>query len=982
MYQVVKLYFRHIAVLTLFVLSSTTVWGQNPDIRLDDRSQIIIPASGSSTQFCSDTGSNLQFQVHNESSGFPNYIDLTSNSLIATLTILNLNTFVPSGTTTVAYFNDSTLSNSASGTTVISAPGYARFDWPTPLQFNTTGSTTIEITVAVSGTLYPDATADNTVTYEINVLSNPNQPILTTNYGNVSPINICPGNNVRIEASTVGNEYEFYRNGTLLAPRQASNIFNTTALGDNDAVTVIAFFTNGCGRTSNNIFFNVDPIPAGILSSDAPNNTACEGDDVLFTANGGGWFEFLVNNTIVQASSTISTYSYGPVLTDNVSVTVRTWTSSITSCYDEDTINLRLNSVSGVNEIDNPSTICAGEVPSTILSNQVFVADRAGEGATISHQWQSRINGGTFADITGATNVTFSPSALNTTTYYRRLTYSTFNSVTCDSSAASATSNVVTVTVNPNTSASLSVNALNRTVCDGDDIIVDASASLNGGSYRFYVNGNPYGAVQNTPTATILAAALTDNATITVRVYYGVGGAGCFSDDDFVLRINEITGSNNIGNAQSVCAGEIPAPFTNTATPSAARAGDGATLSYQWQSRQLGGTFADILGATSLIYNPTAVSTTTEYQRLAVVTFNGVDCTTVSNPVQLTVTGGAAPTVNMLTGNMDFVHCPTEDINLDASSTTGAQSYIYTLNGVQQAGTPTSTASFTFLAGTISDGDSIGVIAYSGLGGAGCSNAVSETIRINSITGTNTLGGAQTVCAGDDPSILTGAAATSVLGGVISYQWQSRTGTNTYANITGATSQNYDPPALNITTDFRRVATATVSGSSCSLNSLSVRVTADSAPTAILNGGTTPACVGDNIVFTASGGTRYEFFLNGVSMAASSTSNTISSTTLNDGEQVTVRVTNAQDCSMLSSATTVNISAIPSAGIISGFAADTICIGEYPVFTATPANNSFIYDFYIDGVLQNLGVNTNTFDTSLTTYTLVDNSIVLSLIHI
>ena len=95
---------------------------------------------------------------------------------------------------------------------------------------------------------------------------------------------------------------------------------------------------------------------------------------------------------------------------------------------------------------------------------------------------------------------------------------------------------------------------------------------------------------------------------------------------------------------------------------------------------------------------------------------------------------------------MDFVHCPTEDIILDASSTTGAQSYIYTLNGVQQAGTPTSTASFTFLAGTISDGDSIGVIAYSGLGGAGCSNAVSETIRINSITGTNTLGGAQTVC--------------------------------------------------------------------------------------------------------------------------------------------------------------------------------------------------------------------------------------------
>ena len=955
------------------------MWGQNPDIRLNNRSQVIVPASGDSVQFCSDAGSNLKFQVSNESSGFPNYIDLTTKNLIATLTILSPNTFAPSGTTTVHYFNDSTLSNSASGTTVISAPGYAQFDWPAPLQFNSTGSTTIEITVAVSGTAYPDATADNTVTYEINILSNPNQPTLTTNYGNANPVDICPGNNVRITASTVGNEYEFYRNGTLLAPRQTSNILDITSLGDNDAVLVIAYFTNGCGRTSNNLFFNVDPIPAGVLSSDAPNDTTCEGGDVLFTANGGGvngWYEFLVNNTIMQASSTVSTYSYGPVLTDNVSVTVRTWTSSITNCYDEDTINLHLNSVSGVNEIDNPSIICAGDVPSTILSNQVFTADRALEGATISHQWQSRINGGTFADIAGATTVTYSPSALSTTTYFRRLTYSTFNSVTCTTSAASATSNVVTVTVNPNTSASLSVNALNRTVCDGIDIIVDASASLNGGSYRFYVNGNPYGAVQNTPTATILASALTDNATITVRVYYGAGGAGCFSDDDFVLRINEITGSNTIGNAQSVCAGELPNPFTNTATPTASRAADGATLIYQWQSRQLGGTFADILSATNLIYSPTAVSTTTEYRRLAVSTFNNVSCTTTSNIVQLTVTGGAAPTVNMLTSNMDFVHCPTDDIVLDASSSSGAQSYAYTLNGVQQAATPTSTASFTFLAGTVADGDTIGVIAYSGLSGTGCSNAVSQTIRLNSITGTNTLGGAQTVCSGDDPAILTGAVATSVLGGSISYQWQSRTGVNSFTNISGATVQNYDPPTLTVTTDFRRVATSTVSGSICSVESISVRVTADPAPTAILNGGTTPSCTGDNIVFTASGGTRYEFFLNGVSMAASSTSNTISSTTLNDGEQVSVRVTNAQGCSMLSSNTTVNISAIPSAGIISGFAADTICEGEYPVFTATPANAAFTYDFYVDGVYQNLGVTTNTFDTSLSTYTLVDNSLV------
>ena len=223
-------------------------------LRLNDRSQILTPAPGSSVQFCSNTGSNLRFQVNNESSGFPNYIQLATNTLVATLTIQSLNTFQPSGTTTVAYFSDSDFSNTASGTGVIAAPGYARFDWPAPLQFNSTGSTTIEITVAVSGTLYPDATADNTVTYEINILGTPNQPVLTTNYGSSNPVSVCPGDNVEITASTVGNEYEFYRNGTLLGPKQASNIFNTNALNDNDYVNVIAYFTNGCGRTSNNLF--------------------------------------------------------------------------------------------------------------------------------------------------------------------------------------------------------------------------------------------------------------------------------------------------------------------------------------------------------------------------------------------------------------------------------------------------------------------------------------------------------------------------------------------------------------------------------------------------------------------------------------------------------------------------------------------------------------------------------------------------------
>ena len=66
----------------------------------------------------------------------------------------------------------------------------------------------------------------------------------------------------------------------------------------------------------------------------------------------------------------------------------------------------------------------------------------------------------------------------------------------------------------------------------------------------------------------------------------------------------------------------------------------------------------------------------------------------------------------------------------------------------------------------------------------------------------------------------------SDLGGTISFQWQSRTGVNPYVDITGATSQNYDPPALSATTDFRRVTSSTVSEIDLFCRKAAVRVTA------------------------------------------------------------------------------------------------------------------------------------------------------------
>ena len=274
----------------------------------------------------------------------------------------------------------------------------------------------------------------------------------------------------------------------------------------------------------------------------------------LLQVGAANWFEFFVNNAPSGAASSTNTFNLTNVTTDNIDVTVRSWTNSSSICYDEDTITIRLNSVSGVNQISNASTICAGDDPAAFISNSVFTADRAGEGATLSYQWQSRTSITSFTNITGATSVTYDPSSLSTTTFFRRLVYSTFYR-----SSMSIYSPISGIQCrNSNCHAKyfcfLSVNAFNQTICDGEDLIVDASASTVGpsSSYRFYVNNFPQTAVLSTATATLPASVLSDNATITVRVYYNSGGTGCYGEDSLVLRINELSGANTISGSQTV----------------------------------------------------------------------------------------------------------------------------------------------------------------------------------------------------------------------------------------------------------------------------------------------------------------------------------------------------------------------------------------------------------------------------------------------
>ena len=112
--------------------------------------------------------------------------------------------------------------------------------------------------------------------------------------------------------------------------------------------------------------------------------------------------------------------------------------------------------------------------------------------------------------------------------------------------------------------------------------------------------------------------------------------------------------------------------------------------------------------------------------------------------------------------------------------------------------------------------------------------------------------------------------------------------------------------------------------------------------------GTNTACAGDTVNFTATGGVRYEFFRNGASLGPASTTATLSRSDL-AGDQITVEVTSTNSCTALSSAITMSVSNPPAAAISSGLTADTMCEGDLPVFTASPAVAGYTYQFFISG---------------------------------
>ncbi|WP_027124840.1 PKD-like domain-containing protein [Gelidibacter mesophilus] len=286
-----------------------------------------------------------------------------------------------------------------------------------------------------------------------------------------------------------------------------------------------------------------------------------------------------------------------------------------------------------------------------------------GTGA-LTYQWQSSTtsNSGPWANISGATLITYDAPAVpgvTTTTYYKRVTFSTLNGEACP-----ADSNVLTVTPSDLTAGQITGNI---TVCYGEipapfGVVTPAIGS--GLSYQWQSSAT--GGIPWTDIVGATSATYTFTSGITTTTYFRrvvTSGIGCTAISNFsTVFVNNISASTIVGN-QTVCNTQNPDAFT-VAT---AATGTG-TLSYQWQSSTVSATgpWTNINLETGATYNPPVLSQTTYYQVVITSTLNGIPCTTESNPIEITV----EPFVAAVAGNLTPINnCNDTEITLSGNGT-------------------------------------------------------------------------------------------------------------------------------------------------------------------------------------------------------------------------------------------------------------------------------------------------------------------------
>ena len=246
-------------------------------------------------------------------------------------------------------------------------------------------------------------------------------------------------------------------------------------------------------------------------------------------------------------------------------------------------------------------------------------------------------------------------------------------------------------------------------------------------------------------------------------------------------------------------------------------------------------------------------------------------CSSTSTPITVNIQSNPNATIN--TDKLNNIICDDESFTLTATAGgIGGATYVFIINSVI-AETITTTATQTTVSFTppLPYTSSI-TISVEVTTPSGCVSTASLIVLENTITAGTISPTNQNICSGEIPSIISGISTPTISSGATaSYYWQSSTdGFATFNNIM-IDSEDYQPPALTQTVEYRRVDVSNLNGKTCSATTAPVTVAVNDAPNGSLrvNGSDTASitlCIGDTPLFTITGGVAsnsYTFRIDG-----------------------------------------------------------------------------------------------------------------------
>jgi Bacterial Ig-like domain (group 2) len=387
-------------------------------------------------------------------------------------------------------------------------------------------ATSTGITMTVSATVVPS----------VNISANP---------GNT----ICTGTNVTFTATPTNGgtpSYQWKLNGNNVGTN--SNTYSNNALANGDVVTVVMTSSLACASpttaTSNGITMTVTATVAPSVSIVANSgNTICTGTNVTFTAtptNGGTpSYQWKLNGNNVGTNSNI--YSNNALANGDVVTVVITSSLACASpniaTSNAITMVVTASVTPSVTISANPgNTICAG-------TNVTFSATPT-NGGTPSYQW--KLNG----NNVGTNSNTYQNAGLVNGDV---VTVVMTSSLDC-ANPTTATSNAITMTVNPNASAG-TVSGVSP-LCIGQT----STYTSNGTSGGSWSSSNTSIATVNSSTGVVTALIAG-----TTNIIYTVTGSCSSVSASKMLTVNPNISAGVVSGVTSLSVGAT-ALYTSTGT--------------------------------------------------------------------------------------------------------------------------------------------------------------------------------------------------------------------------------------------------------------------------------------------------------------------------------------------------------------------------------------------------------------------------------